>query len=73
MIPATNNKSKKNDSASKSNVSDITVPDAIIPPLLGESSSLSAEFAVMKVSVDKVTSTLEGCIDCLAALPWKTD
>jgi len=48
MIPATNNKSKKNDYSTKSRVSDVTAPDSIILPILEESSSLSSEFGVMK-------------------------
>ena len=68
MIPTTNNNSKKNDSVSKPHVSDVMVPDSIIPPILEESSSLSAEFTAMKNIVEKLTSALEGCINCLAAL-----
>ena len=68
MIPATNNKSKKNHRASKFHVSEVTAPDSIIPPILEESSSLSAEFTVMKALFEKLTSTLDGCIDHLATL-----
>jgi len=71
MIPAPTNKSKKNDTTSKSHVSEATVPDSIVPPILEESLSLSDEFAEIKGLVLKFTSKLDSCITRLTALEDK--
>ena len=71
MIPAPTNKSKKNDTISKSHVSETTVPDPIVPPILEESLSLSEELIAIRNSVNNFTSKLDTCIKRLAALEDK--
>ena len=61
MIPATN-KSKKNDTTSKAHVSEITVPDSIVPPILEEPLSLSVEFTKLKGLVNAFNDKLVQCI-----------
>ena len=63
MIPAPTNKSKKNDTTSKSHVSETTVPDPILPPIIEESLSLSDEFKNLTVLVKDFTSRLDSLPD----------
>ena len=59
MIPAPTNKSKKNDTTSKSHVSEATAPNSILPPILEESFSLSGEFKALNELVKDFTSRLD--------------
>jgi hypothetical protein len=66
MIQAPTNKSKKNDTTSKS---DGTVSDSIIPPILEP--SLASEFSDLKDLVTTFSTKLEKCINRLTDLEGK--
>ena len=52
-------KAKKNDTTSKSNVSEATIPDSTVPPMIEDSSSLSNEFKSLTDSVKDFISRLD--------------
>ena len=70
MIPVPTNKSKKNNTTSKSHVSDATVPDSIIFPII-ESSLLAADFAEVKGIIARLQSKIDNYITWLTVLEAK--